>query len=117
MEIDYRKCKSCGLTGTVLETIPEGQRIFDEGGEWSSFTVQLRPKCREQTHYNKHGADLYNKPMAAEGLVSYRLKSTFGYIMIGAIDHDDAMREAARGTPNPKRENLEVWNGSEYVNA
>ena len=58
-----------------------------------------------------------NIPMASKGLISYRCKSRFGYIMIGAKDANDAMREAARSTPNPDRENLEVWDGTKYIKA
>lgn len=55
------------------------------------------------------------KPLAGPGLTSYRLKGPFGWIMIGAKDPDDAMKEAARSTPNPLRKNLEIWNGTRYV--
>lgn len=60
-------------------------------------------------------ASLTDKPLAAPGLTSYRLKGPFGWIMIGAKDHDDAMREAARATAKPDRSKLEMWNGTEYV--
>jgi hypothetical protein len=56
-----------------------------------------------------------DKPLAAEGLISYRLRGRYGWIMIGALDHADAMREAARSTPDPKPENLQIWNGTQYV--
>jgi hypothetical protein len=55
--------------------------------------------------------------MAAHGLTSYRLRGRYGWIMIGARDHADAMREAARSTQEPKPENLQVWDGLQYVNA
>jgi hypothetical protein len=55
------------------------------------------------------------RPLAARGLISYRLKGPYGWIMIGATDHDDALREAARSTQAPAREALEVWNGETYV--
>jgi hypothetical protein len=61
--------------------------------------------------------DFHNKPMAAEGLVSYRCKGVYGWIMIGAVDHDDAMSEAYRSSDWARRETLEVWNGTEYVKA
>ena len=54
-----------------------------------------------------------NKPLAAPGLTSYRARSPYGWIMIGAKDTDDAWREAKRSTPNPR--DLQVWNGREYV--
>lgn len=62
----------------------------------------------------------HNKPLAAPGLTSYRCKGRFGWIMIGAKDHIDAMREARRsvdrlGADTPRREDLQIWNGKEYV--
>ena len=59
-------------------------------------------------------SDLHNKPLAAPGLTSYRCKSRYGWIMIGAKDTDDAMREALRSWQGAKRADLQVWNGSEY---
>jgi hypothetical protein len=56
----------------------------------------------------------YNKPMAAYGLTSYRLKGRYGYIMLGAKSDSEALREALRSTSKAKIENLEIWNGSEY---
>lgn len=61
--------------------------------------------------------DIHDRPLAAPGLTSYRLKGRYDWIMIGATDHEDAMREARRSTPDPKRENLEIWNGERYVTA
>lgn len=52
--------------------------------------------------------------MAAYGLTSYRLKGRYGFVMIGAKSHDEALREALRSTDEAKRENLEVWTGSKY---
>ena len=56
-----------------------------------------------------------DKPLASPGLTSYRCKSTYGWVMIGALDHDDAYREALRSSQYAARECLEVWDGSEYV--
>lgn len=57
--------------------------------------------------------NIYNKPHAAEGLISYRAKGRYGYIMIGAKDDKDAMSEAKRSTDNPT--NLEIWDGTKYI--
>jgi hypothetical protein len=57
----------------------------------------------------------WDRPCAAHGLTAYRLQGPLGWIMIGATDHADAMREARRSTPAPRLEALEVWNGSRYV--
>jgi hypothetical protein len=56
---------------------------------------------------------LQDRPMADAGLTSYRYPSRYGgYIMIGATDADDALREAKRsmseGTPVLAK--LEIWN-------
>jgi hypothetical protein len=59
----------------------------------------------------------YDKPMAIKGLTSYRLKGRYGFIMIGARSHEEAMREARRSTPEPLRANLEVWDGKQYIYA
>jgi hypothetical protein len=61
--------------------------------------------------------DIHDRPLAAKGLTSYRLRGRYGWVMVGARDHKDAMREAARSTQEPKPENLQVWNGTQYVNA
>jgi hypothetical protein len=55
--------------------------------------------------------------MASAGLTSYRLRGRYGWIMIGARDHDDAMREARRSWADAPRSSLEVWDGSQYVPA
>ena len=59
----------------------------------------------------------HDKPLAAPGLISYRCRGMWGWIMIGAKDDADAFREALRSSPLAKRETLEVWNGKEYVAA
>jgi hypothetical protein len=62
-------------------------------------------------------ADFHNKPMAAEGLTSYRYRGRYGWCMIGASDLDDALNEAWRCTDERDPARLEVWNGTEYVKA
>lgn len=59
----------------------------------------------------------HDKPLAVEGLASYRCKGPFGWIMIGARDHEDAMVQAARSTDAPDRDGLQVWDGGQYVDA
>ena len=63
--------------------------------------------------------DLTNKPLAAHGLVSYRYKGRYGWVMIGAVDNADALREAARsiGPAVPTIDNLEIWDGRRYRSA
>lgn len=59
----------------------------------------------------------HERPLAVHPFTPYRLRGPYGWIMIGARDHADAMREAARSTRNPEPGNLEVWNGTRYVPA
>ncbi len=61
----------------------------------------------------------HDRPLAITGLTSYRYRGRYGWIMIGARDHDDAVREAARSFSDGRTvatiENLQVWDGDEYV--
>jgi len=60
---------------------------------------------------------IHDKPLAVNGLVSYRYQGRFGWIMIGAKDHTDALRQAKRSTRDPVIiERLQVWSDSQYVN-
>lgn len=59
--------------------------------------------------------DLHNKPLAAEGLLSYRYRGRYGWIMIGATDTNDALREAQQSTSDPVTvDKLQKWNGVSY---
>lgn len=60
----------------------------------------------------------HNRPCAADGLTSYRYLGAFGFVMIGATDDADALREASRSlSAGPAViELLQVWNGTCYIN-
>lgn len=59
--------------------------------------------------------DTHNKPMAIKGLISYRYKGRYGFIMIGATDNADALNEAQRScTEKVSIDKLEIWNGTQY---
>ncbi len=58
---------------------------------------------------------LHERPLAAAGLDSYRLRGEYGYIMIGALSPQDAMREARRTWPGAPAERLEKWDAGCYV--
>ena len=64
------------------------------------------------------GIHFSNRPCAAKGLDSYRYKGPYGFIMIGANSDQEAFKEAARSMTSgePAIENLQIWNGIEYVN-
>jgi len=55
------------------------------------------------------------RPLAAAGLTSYRCRGRFGWIMIGARDDADALREARRSWPEAASESMQVWDGRRYV--
>lgn len=51
-----------------------------------------------------------DRPLAAPGLTSYRYAGPLGWVMIGARDESDALREAARSIDGPAdRDRLQVW--------
>jgi hypothetical protein len=60
---------------------------------------------------------MHERPLADKGLTSYRCRNRFGWTMIGAKDHEDAMREALRSCEVSRREDLQIWNGTQYVPA
>jgi hypothetical protein len=61
--------------------------------------------------------DTCNKPLAAHGLTSYRYRGSYGWVMIGARDDAEALREAARSVSNhaPVMERLQIWTGTAYA--
>lgn len=73
-----------------------------------------------QNHLNTNrGAErtqdaIYNQPLAMPGLFSYRCSSPYGWVMIGAKDDDDALKEARRSNPAVAKEGLQRWNGEAY---
>lgn len=62
--------------------------------------------------------NIHDKPLAAHGLISYRYAGNYGWIMIGATDHADALKEAARSMRHdtPTLDKLQVWTGVQYEN-
>ena len=62
--------------------------------------------------------NLCDKPMASKGLISYRYRGRYGWIMIGAKDDNDALREAQRSTSDKvTMDNLQIWKGVKYEKA
>jgi len=59
----------------------------------------------------------HDRPLAASGLHSYRCLGPYGFIMIGASDDDDALREARRSWPGAPAAAIEKWDGRQYVPA
>lgn len=58
----------------------------------------------------------YEKPCAAQGLISYRYRLPHGsFVMIGAENGRSALKEAIRAYPSAEPKGLEVWDGKKYV--
>ena len=55
----------------------------------------------------------HNKPLAANGLTSYRYATGHSYVMIGATCIGDALQQAALSTQSPQVENLEIWDSEQ----
>lgn len=50
------------------------------------------------------------RPCAAPGLTSFRYKGRYGFVMIGATNTEDALREARRSIDGPATaNNLDIW--------
>lgn len=54
-------------------------------------------------------------PIRPAGLTSYRARSPYGWVNVGARSVEEAWAEARRSTRNPT--DLQIWNGTEYVPA
>lgn len=95
----------------------EHQQIWNDA--WQKFRDTSASQARDgqSSSRNKYFDPLAvtSRPLAAKGLLSYRCKGSMGWIMIGAKDDEDAMREARRSNAHVKREDLEKWDGNAYV--
>ncbi|HYQ92528.1 MAG TPA: hypothetical protein VES89_10770 [Candidatus Competibacteraceae bacterium] len=57
-----------------------------------------------------------SRPLAARGLKSYRYRLPHGFVMVGALNELDALKQAARSIDHsPQIGNLQHWNGLAYV--
>jgi len=58
----------------------------------------------------------HDKPLAAAGLTSYRYRGNYGWVMIGATDANDALREALRSVSHGgvSMDRLEVYGLAGY---
>lgn len=66
-------------------------------------------------------AALTDRPLAAKGLNSYRYKGPLGWVMIGAKDDADALKQAKASITDTRHETtlagLERWDGNAYAPA
>lgn len=53
---------------------------------------------------------LHDLPLASDGFLSYRYAGRYGWVMIGALNDQDALREAGRsGIKDAKLTKLQKW--------
>jgi hypothetical protein len=102
---EVAKWRQCLVTGTHPTTGKAHDRAEAMHGARTCAAFALLART---AHLAK--AD---RPMAAQGLRSYRARGRFGVIMIGARDDAEAMREALRSTDKP--EGLERWTGVAFA--
>lgn len=57
----------------------------------------------------------HDKPLAAAGLISYRYRGRYGFVMIGAHDDADALKQANRSlsTPDATIDRLEIYSAAD----
>lgn len=63
---------------------------------------------------------VHDRPLAAPGLISYRCQSPTlngSWIMIGALDDVDAMRQARLSNSLAREADLQIWSDRGYVPA
>ncbi len=79
--------------------------------------AEIQAKFPQFEFFHQAEIKTEDKPLAMAGLISYRYKGRYGFIMIGAKDHDDALNEANRSLSAGKAtiDNLEIWNGEKYI--
>jgi len=107
------ECRRCGKPTQYnfcsQKCSKENNEAMAEGYDSQGNQTYASPEAirvDKELHYSE-------KPCAIKGLISYRYPSAFsGWIMIGAKDIVDAMREANRSleTPAVDARKLEVWN-------
>ncbi len=79
------------------------------------MALPVQPVRRYPSVFMTTAVPTHDRPLAAPGLISYRYKGRYGWVMIGAISADDALQQARRSISEPPRmENLQVWNGQRY---
>lgn len=87
----------------------------DLGVDW---TPPGAPEDLDEAHARKawNPLDVVSRPLASQGLNSYRYRGRWGFVMVGAHDDAHALREAGRSIEGEATmDRLERWDGSRYV--
>lgn len=116
---DYSGENEGGGVWQVIDTSEKDDEFFTKPAEEQHAAVMKAYADNEGNGLvdpaHRSAQDPHDKPMAVVGLISYRYKGPKGWIMIGASDDADALREAARSTEAPDPKLLQVWTGGAYV--
>lgn len=103
------KCLGCGAHSTYEAARIDGW-TYDRAGP--AFAAYYCAACSAARF-----TPVEDRPLAAKGLLSYRYRGNFDWIMIGALDDEDALKSAqtslSSGVAHISR--LEKWNGERYV--
>lgn len=77
--------------------------------------IQQRAPSKHPHTSAAHAVPVTNRPLADRGLLSYRYRQPHGFVMIGAKDDEDALKQAGRSIEStPQLTALERWNGTSY---
>lgn len=118
-----------GVTHSVVdssyEKTPDGLSIAKARCDYlaSRQSLHQAPERSARTaELHPHGVLTKNheKPLADAPFASYRIPGRFGWIMIAAMNAQDAMSEAGRSNSTNYKlacETLEIWDGEKYINA
>jgi hypothetical protein len=80
----------------------------------------VKKRLQEERGGRARATRVHDRPLGTLPLKSYRYRGSYGWIMIGAVDNADALREAERSLSSGAEalpERLEVWDGKRYVAA
>ena len=113
------------IPGLRPQRFAYGHLVWLSGRRYSNGSRRLAHQERDHAgkrNVRRIGAkdakimNITGKPLADHGLISYRYRGRYGWIMIGAKDDTDAQNEARRSTDDAvTADKLEIWNGTNYV--
>ena len=92
--------------------------IVDFSDSERRFTLKMEDTVSKKVAecWNTTSPKYWDRPCAGAGLLSYRYKGQYGWIMIGARDDAEALSEAKRSiTVRVDVHLLEKWDGERYV--
>jgi hypothetical protein len=109
-------CFALRIQRCLYEKLSSGCTFYLSFGGFLLYLVSNRYTLHLNALKRGFKMNHWDKPCAAHGLTSYRYKGRYGWIMIGAKDNANALKEAQRSTRDEvKAENLQIWNQTQYT--